>query len=41
MTGDQREIEKRAIYYSQPIEDTLIEEMLHGLPNIEISLSSG
>ena len=41
MTGDQRVIEKRAIYYSQPIEDTLIEEMLHGLPNFEISLSSG
>jgi len=37
MTGDQKEFEKQAIYYSQPIEDALIEETLHGLPDFEIS----
>ena len=37
MTGEQKEIEKRAIYYSQPVEDSLIEEMLCNLPIIEIS----
>ena len=37
MTEEQKEIEKKAIYYSQPIEDSLIEEMLYNLPGIEIS----
>ena len=41
MTWEQKEIEKQAIYYSQPIEDSLIDEMLHGLPNFEISLLGG
>lgn len=36
MTEEQKEVEKQAIYYSQPIEDSLIEETLHGLPDFEI-----
>ncbi len=34
---DQKEVEKQAVFYAQEIEDTLIEEMLHGLPEFEIS----
>ncbi len=41
LTRDQREGEKRAIYYSESVEDSLIEEMLHGLPEFTISVSSG
>ncbi len=37
MTGEKKEAEKQAIYYSQPIEDSIIEETLHGLPDFEIS----
>lgn len=36
MTEEQKESEKKAIYYSQPIEDSIIEDMLHGLPDIDI-----
>jgi hypothetical protein len=35
LIGDQKEIEKKAIYYSKPIDDALIEEMLQGLPDFE------
>ncbi|MDY6868273.1 MAG: nucleotidyl transferase AbiEii/AbiGii toxin family protein [Chloroflexota bacterium] len=37
MTGEQKEAEKQAIFYSQPIDDSLIEETLHGLPDFAIS----
>lgn len=37
MTGEQKGIEKQAIYYSQPIEDSLIDGMLYSLPDFEIS----
>lgn len=37
LTGEQKEAEKQAIYYSQPIEDSLIEGMLKGFPGFEIS----
>lgn len=36
LTEEQKESEKKAIYYSQPIEDSIIEEMLHNLPDIDI-----
>ena len=36
MIGEQKEIEKQAIFYSQPIDDSLIEEMLKGFPSFEI-----
>ena len=39
MIGEQKEIEKQAIFYSQPIDDSLIEEMLKGFPSFEIGLS--
>ena len=41
LTRDQREVEKQAIYYSETVEDLMIEEMLHGLPEFTISISSG
>ena len=33
----QKEFEEKAIYFSQPVEDSLIEEMIHNLPLNEIS----
>jgi predicted nucleotidyltransferase component of viral defense system len=36
MTTEQKETEKKAIYFSKPIEDLLIEEMLHSLPDLDI-----
>jgi predicted nucleotidyltransferase component of viral defense system len=36
MTGERKETEKKVIYYSRPIEDSTIEGMLHGLPDIDI-----
>jgi len=37
MTAKQKEYEKQIIYYSQPVEDSLIEETLRSLPDFEIS----
>jgi len=37
ITRAQKEVEEQAIYYSQPIKDSLIEEMLHSLPDMEIT----
>lgn len=36
MTEEQKEVEKKTIYYSQTIEDHLMEKMLHSLPDIDI-----
>jgi predicted nucleotidyltransferase component of viral defense system len=36
MTGEQKELEKQAIFYSHPIEDALIEEMLQNFPGFKI-----
>ena len=36
LTKAQKEVERQIIYYSHSIEDSLIEEMLHGFPNFEI-----
>ena len=37
MTAKQKEYEKQIIYYSQPVEDSIIEETLRSLPDFEIS----
>jgi len=37
LTKEQKEVEKQAIYYSNPIEDSLLEAMLHGFPNFTIT----
>lgn len=36
LTGEQKEAEKQAIFYSHSIEDSLIEGMLKGFPGFEI-----
>jgi len=36
LTGEQKKAEKQAIFYSHPIEDSLIEGMLQGFPGFEI-----
>lgn len=37
LTKEQKEVEKQVIFYSNPIEDSLIEGMLQGFPGFEIS----
>ena len=37
ITEEQKEVEKKVIYYSHPIDDSLIEKMLNELPVFEIS----
>ncbi len=37
ITRAQKEVEEQTIYYSQPVEDSLIEKMIHNLPIDKIS----